>query len=153
MGSGFSGHEVTVEDADDHTQNDLKEKDEAEDEVDFALDLRHLVSLALRVHHDLAVSASVDSQPIDPLGVLQPRLTVQQLLILTEIYPALALKLKSRLELMQLLIRNYPLQGPSKLHQLLLIIEALGLWIGVSGFEVLLTIETGSFDKGVTSRK
>lgn len=140
MGSGFGGHEVAVEDADDHTQNDLKEKDEAEDEVDFALDLRHLVSLALRVHHDLAVPSSVDSQAIDPLGVLQPRLTVQQLLVLTKIYPALALKLQSRLELMKLLIRNNPLQCPSKLHQLLLIIEALGLWIGVSRFEVLLTI-------------
>lgn len=54
---------------------------------------------------------------------------------------------------MQLLIRHNPLQGPSKFHQFLLIIEALGLGVGVSGFEVLFTIETGSFDKGVTGWK
>lgn len=87
-------YEVAVEDTEDHAENDLQEKDESEDEVDLTLDLGHLVSFPLRVHHDLAVTARINSQPIDPFSILQPSLAIQQLFILTEIDPALALHLE-----------------------------------------------------------
>ena len=153
MGSGFGCDEVAVEYSEDHAEDDLEEQDEAEDEVDFPLDLRHLVGLALRVHHDLAVTPRVDSQPVDPLGVLEASLAVKQLFVLTEVYPALGLHLQGRLELMQLLIRRNALQRPSELQQLLLTVEALGLRIRVPGFEVLFSVETGGFNKGVTGGK
>lgn len=67
---GVIHEEVAIECAKDDTENNLEGEDEAQNIVDFLLNLRHLVGLALRIHHDLAISSRIDHQAVYPLCIL-----------------------------------------------------------------------------------
>lgn len=143
---------VTVECAKDDTKNNLESQDEAQNVVYFLLDLRHLIGLALRIHHDLAVPTSVDHQPVNPLSVLQTCLTIEQLLILpkSDVCMRWTFHPQCRVKLVQLLIRNNPIKIPSKICQHLHSVVSLRLMKSASRLEVFLAIKTGSFYEGTS---
>ena len=118
MRGGVAVEECAIECAQNGAEHDLQSEDNGQDIVDFMLDLRHLAGLALRVHHDLAVPARVDHQAIDPLRVLEPRLPIQQLLVLSKRHTH-ASHLQRRVEPMQFFVRKNALKCSPKVAELL----------------------------------
>jgi hypothetical protein len=113
--------------------------------------LRHLGGLAFGVDHYLGVAAGVDGQAQDPASVLEAGATVEQLFVPAEVYLlGVGVEDQGGLELVQLLVGDYALPSAGEFSDEGVGVVELRGRVGVSRFEVLLTVKAGSFDEGVT---